>query len=159
LRTVRPASLPRGDHMSAVAELRNLFTPFPAEDSGFMDVCAHPATMPDVAEDYRYEGPSPEDLFQDHDADLAATAETEVVVKLLISAIDRKVAAQLNAILHHPDFQRLEGTWRGLRYLVGQTEGATHVVIRVLNVSKPELLKDLERAAEFDQSALFKKVY
>jgi type VI secretion system protein ImpC len=61
--------------------------------------------------------------------------------------------------MHHPDFQRLEGTWRGLHYLIHQTETSSNLKIRVLNVTKRELLKDLEKAAEFDQSALFKKIY
>src|SRR5208283_266897 len=60
---------------------------------------------------------------------------------------------------HHPQFQRLEATWRGLRYLLDQSETSTSLKIRILNVSKKELLRDLQRAAEFDQSAAFKKVY
>ena len=61
--------------------------------------------------------------------------------------------------MHHPDFQKLEGSWRGLHYLVFESETSTMLKIRVLNVSKKDLLKDLERAAEFDQTALFKKIY
>jgi type VI secretion system protein ImpC len=61
--------------------------------------------------------------------------------------------------MHHPDFQKLEGSWRGLHYLVQQSETSTMLKLRVLNVSKKDLLRDLERAVEFDQSALFKKVY
>ena len=55
--------------------------------------------------------------------------------------------------------QKLEGSWRGLHYLVQQSETSTQLKLRVLNVSKRDLLRDLERAVEFDQSALFKKVY
>jgi type VI secretion system protein ImpC len=61
--------------------------------------------------------------------------------------------------MHHPDFQKLESTWRGLHYLVQQSETGESLKIRVLNARKQDLLKDLEKAAEFDQSALFKKVY
>jgi type VI secretion system protein ImpC len=61
--------------------------------------------------------------------------------------------------MHHPSFQKLEGTWRGVKYLMDQSETGTMLKIRILNVSKKELLKDLQRASEFDQSALFKKVY
>ena len=61
---------------------------------------------------------------------------------------------------HAPrEFQKLEASWRGLHYLVHQTETSTMLKIKVLNVSKKDLLKDLEQAVEFDQSALFKKVY
>jgi type VI secretion system protein ImpC len=76
-----------------------------------------------------------------------------------IGEIDKKLSAQLAEVMHHPDFQRLEGTWRGLHYLVMQTETGDHLKLRVLNVSKRDLFKDLEKAVEFDQSALFKKVY
>ena len=61
--------------------------------------------------------------------------------------------------MHDPGFQQLESTWCGLKYLVDQSETGDTLKIRVLNVSKRDLFKDLERAAEFDQSALFKKVY
>lgn len=83
----------------------------------------------------------------------------EAAVNARIAAIDALISKQLNAIMHHPDFQKLEGSWRGLHYLVQQSETSTMLKLRVLNVSKKDLLRDLERAVEFDQSALFKKVY
>jgi type VI secretion system protein ImpC len=61
--------------------------------------------------------------------------------------------------MHHPDFQKLEGSWRGLSYLVHQSETGENLKIRVLSVTRKELFKDLEKAVEFDQSSLFKKVY
>ena len=76
-----------------------------------------------------------------------------------IAQIDRLLSLQLNEILHHPAFQKLEGTWRGIRYLMDQSETNSMLKIKVLNASKRELLRDLQRASEFDQSALFKKVY
>lgn len=76
-----------------------------------------------------------------------------------IARLDQLLTDQVNAILHHPAFQRLESSWRGLRLLVGQNEEAENVKIRVLNVSWKELARDLERAIEFDQSQLFRKVY
>jgi type VI secretion system ImpC/EvpB family protein len=83
------------------------------------------------------------------------------VVRLLnrqVAQIDALLNAQVNAILHHPRFQALEGSWRGLKYLVVQSDD-DQVRIRVLNASWRELARDFERAAEFDQSALFQKVY
>jgi type VI secretion system protein ImpC len=80
-------------------------------------------------------------------------------VRKRVEDIDRKLSRQLNEILHHPNFQRLEATWRGLHHLVYQSETGDQLKIRVLNVSKRDLFKDLEKAVEFDQSALFKKVY
>jgi type VI secretion system protein ImpC len=85
--------------------------------------------------------------------------DTETMINARIAQIDHLLSIQLNEILHHPDFQRLESSWRGLKYLLGQSETGTTLKIKVLNVSKKELLKDLQRAPEFDQSALFKKVY
>lgn len=81
-----------------------------------------------------------------------------------IAAIDERIAAQVDAVLHHPSFQRLEAAWRGLEFLVDRVaelgEGeARSVKIRVFPASWKELVKDLERAIEFDQSALYKKVY
>jgi type VI secretion system protein ImpC len=65
----------------------------------------------------------------------------------------------LNEVMHAPEFQRREATWRGLHYLVQQSETGTMLKIRTFNISKKDLLKDLERAAEFDQSAMFKQIY
>src|SRR5690242_11796453 len=76
-----------------------------------------------------------------------------------IAAIDGKLSAQLNEVMHHPRFSKLEGTWRGLRYLVTNTETGASLKLRMLNVSKRELGRDLLRAAEFDQSRVFKKIY
>ncbi len=76
-----------------------------------------------------------------------------------IAAIDRKLSGQLNAIMHNPKFTQLEGTWRGLHYLVMNSETSTNLKIRTLNISKRDLTRDLTRAVEFDQSQLFKKIY
>jgi type VI secretion system protein ImpC len=93
------------------------------------------------------------------DPSMVVAKDTEKTINLRIAEIDRLLSDQLNDIMHHEDFQKLEASWRGLQYLVQQTETSTSLKIRVLNVSKKDLLKDLERASEFDQSALFKKVY
>ncbi|MGL4407912.1 MAG: type VI secretion system contractile sheath large subunit [Zoogloea sp.] len=76
-----------------------------------------------------------------------------------ISEIDALISDQLNAIMHHADFQRLEASWRGLSYLVRESETSTMLKIKVLNASKKDLVKDFKAAAEFDQGALFKKIY
>lgn len=85
--------------------------------------------------------------------------DVESNIKFWIGEIDKKLSGQLNEVMHHADFQKLEGTWRGLQYLVGQSETGESLKIRVLNVTKRELFKDLEKASEFDQSSLFKKIY
>lgn len=90
---------------------------------------------------------------------LVVTKDMESAINARIAEIDRLLSAQLNEIMHAEEFQKLEGSWRGLHHLVMNSETGTMLKIRVFNASKKELLKDLERAAEFDQSALFKKVY
>ncbi len=76
-----------------------------------------------------------------------------------VAEIDRILSDQLNAILHAPEFQALEGSWRGLHDMVYGTETSTRLKLRLLNVTKKELLKDLESAVDHDMSVLFKKVY
>ena len=93
------------------------------------------------------------------EGNITVARDTEAMINARIAQIDHLVSLQLNEILHAPEFQKLEGSWRGLKYLLSQTETGTQLKIKVLNVSKKELLRDLQRAPEFDQSALFKKVY
>ncbi len=76
-----------------------------------------------------------------------------------IAAIDRKLSAQLNEIMHAEKFLKLEGSWRGLNYLVMNSETGNSLKIRVLNATKRDLTRDLTKAVEFDQSQLFKKIY
>ncbi|MBC7925471.1 MAG: type VI secretion system contractile sheath large subunit, partial [Bryobacteraceae bacterium] len=81
--------------------------------------------------------------------------DAEVMINARIAQIDHLISLQLSEIIHHPSFQKLESTWRGVKYLMDQSETGTMLKIRLLNTSKKELLKDLQRAPEFDQSALF----
>ena len=76
-----------------------------------------------------------------------------------IAEIDQILTDQLNAIMHHPEFQALESSWIGLRDMVFGTETSTTLKLRLMNVTKKELLKDLETAVDHDMSVLFKKVY
>src|SRR5260221_8871418 len=76
-----------------------------------------------------------------------------------IAEIDRKVSEQLNQIMHHERFLKLEGSWRGLQYLVSNSETGTSLKVRMMQLSKKELSRDLQKAVEFDQSQLFKKIY
>jgi type VI secretion system protein ImpC len=82
-------------------------------------------------------------------------------IQAMIAAIDKKLTDQINLIMHHADFQKLEGAWRGLSYMVNNTESDEHLKIRVLDIPKLELGKTLKRykGAAWDQSPLFKKVY
>lgn len=93
------------------------------------------------------------------DGHMNVARDVETMINQRIAQIDHLLSIQLNEILHHADFQKLEGSWRGLRHLVFNTNSASNLKIRVMNVTKKELLRDMQRAPEFDQSALFKKVY
>lgn len=76
-----------------------------------------------------------------------------------IAALDAKISTQLNAVMHDERFLKLEGSWRGLHYLVQNSETGTSLKIRMLQASKRDLSRDLQRAVEFDQSQTFKKIY
>lgn len=94
----------------------------------------------------------------------AVFADQDEVARRLnrdVATIDALINAQVNAILHQPQFQRLEASWRGLFYLAerAEAEGDPGIKIKMLNVSWRELERDFERASEFDQSQLFRKVY
>lgn len=84
--------------------------------------------------------------------------DTEKMLKKRIGELDELISAQLNAIMHAPEFQQLEASWRGLKYLVDQTPSRGDLKIKVLNVTKRELLADL-KGNDYDQSLTWKKVY
>jgi type VI secretion system protein ImpC len=97
-----------------------------------------------------------------------ALANTHIVsgdamrsIEAMIAALDKKLTEQVNKVIHHEDFQKLESAWRGLHYLVNNTETDEQLKIRVFNVSKSDLGKTLKRfkGTAWDQSPLFKKLY
>src|SRR5208283_2782516 len=90
---------------------------------------------------------------------MTVSKDAEAMINARIAQIDHLVSIQLNEVLHAGAFQKLEGSWRGLKYMLDQSETSDKLKIKVFNVTKRELLRDLQRAPEFDQSALFKKVY
>ncbi len=88
-------------------------------------------------------------------------ADPTATIKFIIKSLDDKLSAQVNQIIHHEDFQRLEGSWRGLQYMVANTETDEQLKIRVLNISKKEIGKVLKKykGTAWEQSPLFKKMY
>jgi type VI secretion system protein ImpC len=97
-----------------------------------------------------------------------ALAETSLIsedavttIEAIIAEIDRKLSEQINMIMHHEDFQALEGSWRGLHYLVNNTETDETLKIRVFDISKNDLAKTIKKykGTAWDQSPLFKKLY
>jgi type VI secretion system protein ImpC len=89
------------------------------------------------------------------------STDAVATIEAIVAALDQKLSEQINVILHHKDFQELEGTWRGLQYLVTNTETDEMLKIRVLNISKADLGRTLKRfkGTAWDQSPIFKKVY
>src|SRR5918994_5324597 len=82
-------------------------------------------------------------------------------IEAIIAQLDKKLTEQINVILHHEDFQKLEGAWRGLHYLVSNSETDEMLKVRVLNISKQELGKTLKRykGTAWDQSPIHKMIY
>ncbi|MFL6259197.1 MAG: type VI secretion system contractile sheath large subunit [Thermoanaerobaculia bacterium] len=93
------------------------------------------------------------------DEGMTVSKDTVSSIEARVAQIDQLLSEQLNEILHDESFQQLEASWRGLHFLVMNSETSTRLKLRLLNVTKKELLNDLEKATEFDQSTLFKKVY
>jgi type VI secretion system protein ImpC len=93
------------------------------------------------------------------DESMVTSKDTAAMILQRVAQIDELISLQLNEIMHHEEFQQLEGAWRGLHYLVDNTETSVSLKLRLLPVTKKELLNDLTKASEFDQSQLFKKIY
>jgi type VI secretion system protein ImpC len=93
------------------------------------------------------------------EGEMKLSRDADATINARVAQIDHLISLQLNEVLHHPAFQKLEASWRGIKYLMDQSETSSMLKIRVLNVNKKELLRDLQRAPEFDQSVMFKKVY
>ncbi len=93
------------------------------------------------------------------DEGMTVKKDTVDMITRRIADLDELISKQLNEIMHAPEVQKMEASWRGLHYLVMNTETSTSLKLRLLNVSRKDLQADLEKATEFDQSALFKKVY
>jgi type VI secretion system protein ImpC len=93
------------------------------------------------------------------DGSMALSLDSELMINKRIAQIDHLISLQLNEVMHNSAFQKLEASWRGLKYLLSRTETGEQLKLKVFNCSKKELLRDLQRASEFDQSAMFKKVY
>lgn len=82
-----------------------------------------------------------------------------VTINAAIDSIDEIMSKQLSAIMKSEKFQKLEGSWRGLNHLVMNSETGSQLKLRVMNISQKELFRDLDKAVEFDQSQIFKKIY
>lgn len=93
--------------------------------------------------------------------EIAIGEDTDLIgaINQRIAVLDQEVDEGLNEVMHHDAFCKLEASWRGLHYLVSRAETGTMLKLRLLNATKDEIQKDLEKAVEFDQSVQFKKIY
>jgi type VI secretion system protein ImpC len=130
-----------------------------AAESSLLDQIVETGRFSDPSARERGKGLIKEFVAQVLEGSMALGRDADQMISARVAQIDHLISLQLNEVLHHPQFQKLESTWRGLKYLLDQSETGTQLKIRVLNASKKDLLRDLQRAPEFDQSALFKKVY
>ncbi len=92
-------------------------------------------------------------------AKLTSASKTRNAIFQIIADLDESINTQLNTIIHHPKFQKFEASWRGLWLLTNQADGKQNIKIKMLDISWSEVVKDINRALEFDQSQLFQKIY
>jgi type VI secretion system protein ImpC len=130
-----------------------------AAESSLLDQIVEQGRFADPAARERGKNLVKEFVAQVLEGSMTLGRDADQMISARVAQIDHLVSIQLNEILHNQQFQKLEGTWRGLKYLLDQSETGTQLKIRILNASKKDLLRDLQRAPEFDQSAMFKKVY
>src|SRR5262249_3015586 len=133
-----------------------------AESQGADAVVETRSVLDRIAEEGRI-GQSPEersngklwlkDLVQDvMTGQMTVAKDTEAMINSRIADLDALISRQLNEVMHAEQLQKLEGSWRGLHYFVQQTETSSSLKIKLMNISKSDLFKDLDKAVEFDQS-------
>jgi len=130
-----------------------------AAESSLLDQIVETGRFGDPSARERGKGLIKEFVAQVLEGSMTLGRDADQMISARVAQIDHLISLQLNEVLHHAQFQKLEATWRGLKYLLEQSETGTQLKIRILNASKKDLLRDLQRAPEFDQSAMFKKVY
>jgi type VI secretion system protein ImpC len=144
----------------AVANQQSAAAAVEAQESSLLDQIVEQGRFgQDVSARERGKDLVKEFVAQVLEGSMTIAKDAEMMINARIAQIDHLLSIQLNEIMHHPAFQKLEGSWRGLKYLMDNSETGVGLKIRVLNATKKELLRDIEKAPEFDQSALFKKIY
>jgi type VI secretion system protein ImpC len=90
---------------------------------------------------------------------IQVATDTDQMLGDRIRELDELISTQLNEVMHAPEFQKLEASWRGLQYLVSNTETGTMLKIKVFNISKKDILKDFTKQNDWEQATIFKKIY
>ncbi|MGA8026478.1 MAG: type VI secretion system contractile sheath large subunit, partial [Bryobacteraceae bacterium] len=130
------------------------------ENRSLLDVIAEEGRVGQTPEERAHGKVWLTDLVRDvMTGQMTVSKDTEAMINSRIADLDALISRQLNEVMHSEPFQKLEGAWRGLHYFVQQTETSSSLKIKLMNVSKNDLLKDFSKASEFDQSQLFKKIY
>jgi type VI secretion system protein ImpC len=131
-----------------------------AETHGLLDRIAEEGRIGQSPEERTHGKVWLKDLVQDVMAgQMTVSKDTEAMINGRIAELDALISRQLNEVMHAEPLQKLEGAWRGLHYFVQQTETSSSLKIKLMNISKTDLFKDLDKAVEFDQSQIFKKIY
>jgi len=130
-----------------------------AAESSLLETIVEQGRFGDPTARERGKGLIKEFIAQVLEGSMTLGRDADQMISARVAQIDHLISLQLNEVLHNSQFQKLESSWRGLKYLLDQSETGTQLKIRILNASKKDLLRDLQRAPEFDQSAMFKKVY
>jgi type VI secretion system protein ImpC len=153
------ATPPEGQPEAAAAATTEAAAAPAAEGSVLDQIIASGKLARDPSQNERARDLVGEFVHQIVDQGMTVSKDTMTMIQTQIARIDELISNQLNEILHNEAFQKLEASWRGLHYLVFNTETSTRLKLRLLYATKDELFKDLDSAVEFDQSILFKKLY
>jgi len=131
-----------------------------AEASGLLDdIVAQSKVASSTAEHARAKDLISELVKEVLQGTVVMSSNLSATLDARVADLDRLISAQLSAVMHAPEFQQLESTWTGLHYLCKHTSTGESMKIKVMNASKKDLVRDFKTAIDFDQSALFKKVY
>jgi type VI secretion system protein ImpC len=142
------------------AELSAVQNAAPATESSLLDrIVADSKVAKSAAEHSRARDLIGELVSQVMEGAVVISENLSATLDARIAELDQLISDQLSAVMHAPEFQKLESTWRGLEYLSRQTSTGTTLKIKVFNTAKKDLVKDFKSAIDFDQSVLFKKVY
>ncbi len=143
----------------AQAQSAALAQPQTLEASLLDDIVTQSKVAKSDSEHYRAKDIISELVREVLDGTVVVSDNLSVSLDARVAELDQLISAQLSEVLHAPEFQKLESSWRGLHYLCKQTSTSANLKIQVLNATKKELVKDFKTAIDFDQSTLFKKVY
>ena len=141
------------------AQLQTGGAPVVAEESLLDQIVAHSRVAKTATEHDRAKDIISELVREVMQGTVVVSDNLSATLDARVAELDRLISDQLSEVMHAAEFQKLESSWRGLHYLCKHSSTNESLKIKVLNTNKKELVKDFKTAIDFDQSALFKKVY